>query len=331
MAKFFDDKKFEEELGEIKSPLTTPLKMALCVVCGTLGSSINFGDFINNLYGNGLPACDEDTVIVIDLQETDNGSVIKHKHIIKPTVSLTMAKILKKNYPLQDGFIRFVHKPISKKSKNKKKKGNDTFYNCIKIEFKNKDNNISTKLFPNGKIQIAGCRTIHMANVISNNIKEIVEKYGKEAILSPQSYGLENVRIGMINTNCSFHKNICRDSLKDYINKNSVLKGGRWRKADFDPEIYPGVNAKHWGQETVEKYFSILEGTAPDYKNGKKRRVPTKVDGQTAVLVFRSGKVIITGSKTLEQLRDAYNDLVSIVAKYEEHILYDDDSDDEED
>ena len=285
------------------------------------------------------------------LQEKGDVYTKKNQHILEPIskldkegnpvydskgneVKLSVSKILKKNHKISEDIVRVSFKPNSKKSKNKKKKGEDSFYNSLKMEFKEGDSNISAKIFPNGEIHITGSRNIQNANIVPLRIYDFVKQFMK----NNKEIKLKDVRLAMLNTNFEFSTNISQEILKDKINQEySVLNGGDWRKAVFQPSIYAGVNAQHWLPETKEKWLDVLKTGNHGYKLAnprkigkieKKKMVPKKVNGQTAVLIFRSGKAIITGAKTTKQLKMAYDSIVNIVRKYKDTIMYEDDSSD---
>jgi len=231
-----------------------------------------------------------------------------------------------------DGTFNFIHKPDSKKSNKIKKSGEDSFYNSLKVVSKIDGNNISGKIFPNGKIQIAGCRTIEICKKVSILFRDLLYSY-KDSIINVQykRFRLINQKLGMINSQFSFNFKLKQTKIKELINENSWLKGGNWRFATYQPGKYPGINAKYWIDSTVEEWKNKMK----DSNYSKIEKIPKKVEGQVAVLIFRSGNTIITGAKTSLELKMAYFSIVNLVKdnlkdciNEEDEELSDDDSSD---
>ena len=81
------------------------------------------------------------------------------------------------------GLFELSYVPNSKKLKDGKK--NKAFYNCLNVTFHYKDvdnieSKIASKIFPNGSIQLPGCRTIDAVHktpeILFNFIKDIAKK-----------------------------------------------------------------------------------------------------------------------------------------------------------
>jgi TATA-box binding protein (TBP) (component of TFIID and TFIIIB) len=218
-----------------------------------------------------------------------------------------------------DGSFILKYNSKSKKSKKPKEKGEESFYNSLQIITKIKGNNISGKIFPNGNLQIAGCKSIEMCHNVPLLIKEFIYDY-LPCIKTPSMYKLTNAKIGMINSQFKFGTDIDQNKLKDVINQNNWENSGNWRFATYQPSKYPGINAKYWSDSAVSTYKTWLANQLEKQKEAKENGVeftmknyPRKVQGQVAVFIFRSGNTIITGAKTIEDVRNAYNSLVKLV------------------
>ena len=227
------------------------------------------------------------------------------------------------------GLFELSYVPNSKKSKDGKK--NKAFYNCLNVTFHYKDvdgieSKIASKIFPNGSIQLPGCRTIDSVHktpeILFNFIRDIALKVQKKKpsciiIRNPDEFMLRNVRIVMINSNFIFEKGILQERLKTIINTlkfegdDNNLK--IWRMASFQPEKYSGVNARYMTGRCRKEY-------ANHYIEGKK--IPMKLDGQVSVFVFRSGKGTITGAKTTADLLETYRAITELVRTNKKHLLY---------
>ena len=217
-----------------------------------------------------------------------------------------------------DGSFKLEYNSKSKKSKKPKKKGEDSFYNSLKITTQIKGNNVSGKIFPNGNLQIAGCKSIEMCHRVPLLIKEFIYDYFP-CIKTPSMYKLTNAKIGMINSQFKFGNDINQNILKDVINRNN-WENGNWRFATYQPSKYPGINAKYWSDLAVNNYKTWLANQLEEQKKAKEKGLeftmknyPKKVDGQVAVFIFRSGNTIITGAKTIGDIKNAYDCLVKLV------------------
>jgi len=218
--------------------------------------------------------------------------------------------------------------PNSKKTKDDK---NKAFYNCLNVTFYYKDVNsveskIAAKVFPNGSIQLPGCKTIdsvHKApeilfNFIRDIAKECREKNPDALIIkSPESFILKNVRIVMINSNFSFEKGIVQERLKTIIN-DFKFEGKEqpdyvWRMASYQPERYSGINARY-----MTKY--CRDSISDLFLDNKK--IPKKLSGQVSVFVFRSGKGTITGAKNTKDLLETYQVITELVRKNKERLFF---------
>lgn len=218
--------------------------------------------------------------------------------------------------------------PNSKKSKGEK---NKAFYNCLNVTFYYKDvdsveSKIAAKVFPNGSIQLPGCKTIdtvHRApeilyNFITDIAKECKDKNPDMVVIkNPATFFLKNVRIVMINSNFSFEKGILQERLKTIIN-NLKFDGKEkpdhlWRMASFQPEKYSGLNARYMTKQCRDSTTNLFLDD---------KKIPIKLDGQVSVFIFRSGKGTITGAKNTKNLLETYKAITDLVRKNKDHIFY---------
>jgi len=215
--------------------------------------------------------------------------------------------------------------PNSKKLKDEK---NKAFYNCLKVNFLHIDRNnieskISAKIFPNGSIQIPGCRTIDSVYETSQIIYDFVKKTYNECkekniniIADPDNFKLSNVRIVMINSNFSFNKCIFQERLKNLLNNeryDGIDENKSWRMATFAPEKYSGVN--------IRFFTTAVKPTIKEkIKNGEK--IQLKLDGQVSIFIFKSGKSTITGAKNTKNLYEAYVAITNFVRDNQNVVLY---------
>lgn len=206
--------------------------------------------------------------------------------------------------------------PNTKKSNNK----NKAFYNCLTATFYYLDKDgveskIAAKVFPNGSIQLPGCRTIEAVynapRILFNFIKFVNKECMGRVVKNPDTFKLRNVRIVMINSNFSFSHGIFQERFKDIINMHKFdgnIKNTEnvWRIASFQPEKYSGINIRY-----MTKYCRM---SASDTFL-REKKLPSKLAGQVSIFIFRSGKATITGAKKTSELFEAYKAIVGIARK----------------
>jgi TATA-box binding protein (TBP) (component of TFIID and TFIIIB) len=239
---------------------------------------------------------------------TVNGVVYTPISISTMTVCFTFnefidLQLLKNNLPETLGV---SYKPNSKKSKIKKKKGTDSFYNSfdIKLGFVDRTtepfifSNVSIFIFPNGKVKAAGIKTINTINVMIQELMYIIH-YVPGVIKSPDTFAAENIKIQMICSDFKI-KPVKEDSdgwcLKQEELKNILVASGY--SATFSAlSRYPGINLK---------FPSVIE-----------------TDKQTSLLIFRSGSIIITGAKHAKDISESYRFITEIISKNNSLFYYD--------
>ena len=210
---------------------------------------------------------------------------------------------LKDNLP---EFITASYKPGSKKSKVKKKKGTDSFYNSfdLKISFVDRTatpmvfSNVSIFIFPNGKVKVAGVKTLHTITVMIEEIIEIIHSV-ENVVENRETFAAENIKIQMICSDFKI-KPVKEDPdgwcLKQEDLKNILVKQGY--SATFSTlSRYPGINVKY--PSSIEK------------------------DKQISLLIFRSGSIIITGAKYIQDIAESYSFITNVITKNESLFYFD--------
>jgi len=188
--------------------------------------------------------------------------------------------------------------------------GKRMFYNCMKWEKHIKDGNItmkvSSKVFPNGKFQYAGFKTMNAINLIP---RLMTQKLRDSDALSSSSAIIATPKIVQINSTFYILKEKDTDKTKKVkgkwnilqrrlnqiiIDKEHISVGGRVTTSTFKPEKYPGINVK-FKSNFSEKNITIL--------------------------IFATGSVLINGGSHLEDYRDAYNTVCRLVMEHKDSII----------
>ena len=142
------------------------------------------------------------------------------------------------------------------------------FYNQVTICTRDALSKKSVKVFPNGSIQVAGCSDLYDCDRI---LAQLV-------IIFRTTLGLDDLtvappKVAMINTNFSLNSSV---NLNRLISK---LKLSSQFRVTFDPDRYSAVKVK----------FSPRPGQK-----------------QVTASIFRTGKIIVTGAQTLDEISGAY-------------------------
>jgi len=146
-----------------------------------------------------------------------------------------------------------------------------TFYNQVTIGYKDQYSQKSVKIFPNGSVQVAGCADLFDCNRIMRQLCFMVNRtIGTE--IEPEQL-VRSVAVKMINTNFSLNYS---------VNLNKVIRSFADQpeyRVSFDPDRYSAVKVKF------------------EPKPGAK---------QVTASIFSTGKIIVTGAQTLEEIAMAY-------------------------
>ena len=167
---------------------------------------------------------------------------------------------------------------------------NTAFYNQVTISTEDAYSRKSVKIFPNGSIQVAGCsHPIDCVRVLKQVAFVCRHVLGTEVEFEPPS-------IKMINTNFSLNFSV---NMKKVIDAFARRPGFR---VTFNPERYSAVKLK----------FEPGEGMK-----------------QVTASIFSTGRIIVTGAKTLEEIAESYriiNEMIGVdalVKRSEDPELFD--------
>ena len=149
--------------------------------------------------------------------------------------------------------------------------GSRTFFNSLsfKLRFRilNNTHNLHVRIFTTGTIHIAGASdydvTMKRAFQLICGIVACCHEYDKhvEIVLHSDSFGLRNIRIAMLHTIYYHEKSIDRELLCTTLQKHN-------RNVRYDPLLHNAVNVRF-------------------------------LNNNGAFLIFKSGKILITGCKDM--------------------------------
>ena len=149
------------------------------------------------------------------------------------------------------------------------------FYNQVTIGYEDAYSRKSIKLFPNGSIQVAGCSDLFDCRRILKQLAFILKVVLELDELPPT----QDASVKMINTNFSLNSSV---NLHKVIQKFSSPSF----KVTFDPDRYSAVKVKFCPK--------------PDQK-------------QVTASIFSTGKIIVTGAQTLDEIAGAYETINKVI------------------
>ena len=161
---------------------------------------------------------------------------------------------------------------------------------------------------------MTGVKNETQSKNILNKLVSIIRKIDKdilETILTNTEFKIDNIRIAMINTDFD-----CGFKIKREILHRLVIDRGYY--SSFEPTIYPGVNIKYYFNK--EKQDTGI-CNCHEKCNGKGKDGFCK---KITVAVFNSGKIIITGGQSYEQLNTAYDFINNIITNNREELILED-------
>lgn len=264
---------------------TTPLRISTMTVTGHLGAIPN----LQNLF--------------------DNGAFIPYWWIGEGIIKIEFAGV-RRGFCSED----ILHTTTKAKKH---------FYNQSSLVFRLqtgaaqfKETNI--KLFKNGGFQMTGINSEAMARAALTHLIALncdpsrgIWATGDDA---PKPH-IKKFDTCMINSDYSIDKAVRRDRLYKVL----VEEYGLW--STFEPTIYQGVNTKFFWNKTrpVDAPPGIClcptpcEGGGDGYSVGACKKI--------TIAPFRTGKIIITGAKHMEQLEDAYAFMNGVFEKHAAEVL----------
>ena len=169
---------------------------------------------------------------------------------------------------------------------SKRGKIKKSFFNQITLNFVD-INKKSIKIFSNGKLQLTGLTSLFECKNVSMFILELL----KFILPNISHINIDKGYIAMLNSNFSVMYNI------DLYNFNKILQKQKNCFSVYNPESYPAINFK----------INISD------------------DRCLSIFIFGTGNIVITGSKTINEMTIAYKYVTDLlkqndVAKCTEYV-----------
>jgi TATA-box binding protein (TBP) (component of TFIID and TFIIIB) len=178
----------------------------------------------------------------------------------------------------------------------------------------------SVKLFRNGGFQVTGIRTPYQADKIVTFIKNTLRAIG--GVFEEETEGFINVC--MMNSDITLPYKINRGALQSILKDKGIL-------STFETTSYQGINIKYyWNYEKHRDGLfqnGVCECVHVCESSGKKRvmKNPDLCTQSGCVRItiapFQTGKIIITGAKTVQQINDASSWILKVICDNHTDIL----------
>ena len=219
-----------------------------------------------------------------------------------------------------EGILKFEHKKMVMGYSHKdiftnRKMTSKSFFNQSTIIVRKKIPNnsfkqVNIKLFANGGIQMTGVMSEEFALETIEWLLRLIKTLPASPFTNnPQ---IERLSTQLINTDYTINKFINQEVLHQILiteyNLFSML----------EKTIYQGINTKFFYNSNNENGVCCCTNFCKGQGNGEG-------DGQCkriTISIFRTGRIIVTGARQIEQIYVAYNFLNKIFDKHHDEIFY---------
>ena len=168
--------------------------------------------------------------------------------------------------------------------------------------------NLYKKLF---KVQDVDISII--SNIMKNNRDELQDLMLEDVdpeileydfILNTNNLKLKNTKIELINSD------FCVNFIINNSKLHQLIKTRYNVFSSYEPNDYPGVKNKFcWNADRIGTKEQGICSCKPHCVERGKKSICTQI----TISVFQSGSIIITGSKTVQQIKDAYDFIINIL------------------
>jgi len=227
-------------------------------------------------------------------------------------------------YPTE-GILKYEHggKSIGASYKDlftRKKITSKSFFNQSTIILRrlvDKDRNIwkemNIKLFANGGIQMTGIPSEEFALNGIHWLFEFFKSLPVSPFKEPEKAVISKFNTPLINTDfCIYGYDIHQENIhKIFINNYNIM-------SMLEKTIYQGVNAKYFlNKSNTERGICTCETFCKGQGNGMGEGECKRI----TMSIFRTGKIIITGARNMDQIRETYEFLIDVIKTHSAEIL----------
>lgn len=222
-------------------------------------------------------------------------------------------------YP-EEGILKFEHNNMVIGSSHKdiftnRKITSKSFFNQSTIVLRRKTEDgwkeVNVKLFANGGIQMTGVTSEPFAYRAIEWLLHQFQSLPQLPFQNPPS--IQRFSVQLINTDYALNKFINQDALhKLLINEYNLF-------SMLEKTIYQGVNTKFFYNKRnpgvgICQCKNFCKGQGAGDGEGECKRI--------TMSIFRTGRIIITGARQMEQIEAAYDFLNSVLDKHHPTVLY---------
>ena len=164
----------------------------------------------------------------------------------------------------------------------------------------------NVKLFANGGIQMTGVTSEAIEWLLT-----LFHSLPESPFKGPAS--IQRFSVQLINTDYALNKFVNQDALhKILINEYNLF-------SMLEKTIYQGINTKFFyntnnGGTGICRCKKFCKGQGTGNGEGECKRI--------TMSIFRTGRIIITGARQLQQIRTTYDFLNSVLDKHQRTVLY---------
>jgi len=210
----------------------------------------------------------------------------------------------------------------------KNSKSNENFYNSVEIIINVREGkNINLKYFTNGRLTCTGCKEdddgSNAVQFLINEIKDYKDIFVKDSEDENDCDELKITSYNIVNINANFFVGFLIDNHRLY----SLLLTKREKFnlfTDYAPDSYQGVKIYFmWNKNQDIKNGVCICNKRCKY-SAKKRNGNGENDcRRISIAVFSTGRILIAGSKTNEQLNSTYEYVIKILQdNYNQIVQY---------
>lgn len=186
----------------------------------------------------------------------------------------------------------------------------------------------------NCDISVCNDADTYLKTVLTTIIKPIKKKNKLETIslldiMGKPIYNVSNIETVMINSDLTVPYNINLKKMTVALKNMGIFNS-------YDPDEHSAVKLKYyWNKYSIQSTNTTASNEEKDKIPGfcyctphcstKEKKSPCS---KITILIFRPGSIIITGSRTLEQLKTAHAFTLTILKETRENVMIDDKDDD---
>lgn len=201
---------------------------------------------------------------------------------------------------------------------NGNKKDKKYFDNQVTVIFRMQDGYYpNVKLFRNGNVQMTGIRSPSDGEVavqtIANEVIRIAKEDEAAIVENITDVVAKDFKIRMINCDFGFPYKIRRKNL------HQIIISAYDNVCSFQPLTYPGVKLQYfWNADPTFATQGVCHCKKECF--GKGKGCGEGECKKVTIAIFDSGKILITGANSFDQVNDAYRYICNLVNRHRSEV-----------